>query len=269
MKATKYSQYLQSLEELKFVDRPHWIYVIEAIFWSGLIIIAGFLVNQFIASRFIYPVLNQNIAADGLIINIAAYAADIILWGSVIFAIILFLNKIIFWASTYVFASERRLYMKTGMIRVLVNELSYDEIRKTDINYGLLGRFLGYGKLMMDARFVEDTDLPFTYSPEQFAKLVHYTNDLNNDVNLSYVTNGMKAKADQIIPEQSQAQQQVEPMHDQTEFLDHAFSKQEQEGIKNKKNQQDPIQNDFEDVVDVPDKTIEKPAATSLSKMNV
>jgi len=265
MKATRFDQFLQSREELKFVDRPHWMYVVEAAIWSGAIIAIGIFVNLFIASNIIYPRLNDNINADGIIVNVAAYAARIALWGSFFISVIYFLNKLIFWASTYIFASDRRLYMKTGLLRVQVNEVSFEEIRKTDINYGWFGRLIGYGKLMMDARFVEDTDLPYIYHPEQFSKLIHYSNDLDGDVNLSYVTNGMKGKADQIISEKSEVHKQVAPMREQAEFVDHAFTDKEQKELQ----AGDDIHHDFEDVVDVPDKNINKPASSKVSKVNV
>ena len=130
MKATRFDQFLQSREKLKFVDKPHWIYVVEAAVWSIVIVGVGIFIHSFLASQIIYPSLNNNINADGFIVNVAAYSARIALWSSVIVAILYFLNRLVFWASTYIFASDRRLYMKTGLLRVQVNEVSFDEIRK-------------------------------------------------------------------------------------------------------------------------------------------
>ena len=275
MKATKFSQFLQSREELKFVDTPHWIYIVEALIWSAIIIVIGIVSNQFIAERIIYPSLNNDQYADGIFLNIAAYMAQITLWGSIILSVILFLNKLIFWASTFVFASDRRLYLKTGLMRVLVNEVSFDEIRKTDINYGWFGRFLGYGKLTMDARFVEDTDLPFIYNPEQFSKLIHHANDLDNDVNLSYVTNGMKSKADQIVPEKSKVEDQVETMQKQSEYCDKAFPKteyQKQDGEPNPNNNpntEEVPHDDFKSAANDSNKDIDKPAPVDVTRVDL
>ncbi len=266
MKATKFSQFLQSREQLKFVDRPHWIYLVEAAILCAIIVLVGFIGNQFIAQNIIYPRLDQNAYADGFFVNVAAWVALVSLWGPIIFATIYFLNRLIFWASTYIFASDRRLFMKTGLLRVLVNEVSFDEIRKMDINYGLLGRLLGYGKLMMDARFVEDTDVPYIYYPEQFSKLIHYSNDLDGDVNLSYVTNGMKGKADQIVSEKSDVHDQVAPMREQAEFAEHAFTDKEQKELEADR---DEAHQDFEDAVHVPDKSLDKPASSTVPKVNV
>jgi hypothetical protein len=267
MKATKFSQFLQNREELKFVDRPHWIYLVEALIWGILISIAGLYLHNFIGDYFIIPWLADDVYADGFFINVFAYTAEIILWGSLLFSIFFFLNRFVFWATTFVFASDRRLYKKTGLIRVLVNEVSFEEIRKTDINYGLLGRFLGYGKLMMDARFVEDTELPYIYHPELFSKLIHHENDLAGDINLSYVTNGMTDKAEKIIPQKDNVKDQVSPMRDQVEFLDYAFSAEEKENLR--KSTQEELSSDFEEVVDVSDKDLMKPASTSPKSMKI
>lgn len=275
MKATKFSEYLQNREELKIVDTPHWIYVFEAIVWSSFIMAMGFFINQFIANTFIYPALGGNANANGFIINAAAWIAFASLWGSIVFAVIYFLKQLAFYASTYIFASDRRLYMKTGLIRVLVNEVSFDEIRKTDINYGFFGRFLGYAKLIMDARFVEDTDLPFIHTPEKFAKLIHYENDLINDVNLSYVTNGVKEDADKVVPRQDDVKHQVDKMDKQAEFCEEAFDRKHDEKLDIEKNKDnDPIHDDFESAVEDiadgnDDHDIDKPAQGSLSRVDI
>lgn len=270
MKATKFSQFLQDREELRFVDRPHWIYILEGVIWSLIIICVGIFINQFVAKNFIYPALNDDFYADGLIVNIAAYAAFFALWGSMFFAACYFISQLIYYLSTYVFASDRRIYYKTGLMRVIVSEISFDEIRKTDINYGLLGRFLGYGKLMMDARFVEDTDLPFTYYPEKFAKLNHHYNDLTTDINLSYVTNGMKEKADQIIPASGEVEEQVESSAKQEDdFADYTFSMREKQKMKEASHEGDPLIDDFVGAVDVQDTDKDKPAQSSFKDMRI
>lgn len=269
MKATRFDQFLQNREQLKLVDRPHWIYLAEALIWSAIIITTGLIVNEFIGAIIIFPTLNNNVYADGLIVNVAAWFASFALWGSILIAVVYFLNTLIFWASTYIFASDRRLYMKTGLLRVLVNEVSFDEIRKTDINYGWFGRLIGYGRLMMDARFVEDTDLPYIYNPEQFSKLIHYSNDLDSDINLSYVTKGMSEDVDKIIPQKSETHEQVAPMHKQAEFADYAFDDIEKQKLDCDTKEEQAHQ-DFEDAVDVGHPDIEKPANTSAPpKVNV
>jgi hypothetical protein len=190
MKATKFSQYLQSREELKFVDTPHWIYVIEAAIFSVIILVGTFWVSALIAGNYLTTPSEGGL--DTILMAVAGWGTLFLEWGAIIFVLFYFINRVIFYLCTYIFASDRRLYVKTGLVRVLVRELSFDDIRATDINYGLLGRFLGYGKLLMDARFVDDFKIPYTHKPEFFAKLIHFDNDLAGDVNLSFALQGLK-----------------------------------------------------------------------------
>jgi ABC-type antimicrobial peptide transport system permease subunit len=134
-----------------------------------------------LANNFIYPSLNNDISADGLMLNILAYLSYISFWGSFVIAALFFINKASYFFSTYLFASDRRIYIKTGFIRVLVSDINFDEIQKIDINYGLLGIFLGYGKLLLDVHFIANLHPPYTYKPENFLKLIHYKNDLDED----------------------------------------------------------------------------------------
>ncbi len=223
MKATKFSQYLQHREQLQLVDRPHWIYVLEATIWSIFIILVGLWTHNWIGDRFIIPALRGESTLNTLILNAIGYIALFFKWGSMAFAVFYFIKKICFYISTFVFASDRRLYFKTGLIRVLVFEMSFEEIQKTDINYGMIGRFLGYGKLILDARFVGDEDLPYTYKPETFGKLIHYNNDLSQDINLTFATKEMRqtqSRKEQIVT-QREAARHVDPMHDQMDSVNY------------------------------------------------
>lgn len=225
MKATKFSQFLQHREELQFVDRPHWIYVIEAGIWAIIIMFAGYWAHNWIFDNVISPETRVYGRLENLTTIIMAYTALGLKWGCLAFATFHFLNRFVFYSSTYVFASDRRLYQKTGLLHVLVVELSFDDIRRTDINYGIFGRILGYGKLDIDARFVGDVELPYTYYPEIFSKLIHYDNDLEQDINLSLATKELRKgpqRREKIEPS-AKTYHNVDPMHDQMDSIDYSY----------------------------------------------
>ena len=219
MKATKFSEYLQSREELKFVDSPHWIYVIEAAIISVAVLFTAFFVSMFIENSLMTGFLGTGGAFDSIIATVLGYSTLIIEWGAILFVLVYFINRVIYYLTTYIFASDRRLYLKTGLIHVRVKEISFDEIRATHINYGLFGRFLGYGKLMMDARFVSDADLPFTYNPEIFGKLIHYDNDLVDDVNLSLALGDDKERRENDLPKFSQHGNDIVRQNEKTQYM--------------------------------------------------
>jgi hypothetical protein len=244
MKATKYSQYLQARENLQYVDTPHWIYMVEAVLFTALIVITGLLLQSYLVDTFITPRLAANPLVDGWFINIAGWTALIIEYGSILFAGVYFIRKTIFFLSTYVFGSERRLYVKTGLLMTRVDEVNYDEIKSIEVNYGFFGRLLGYGKLNLDARFVKDSDIPFVYNPENFVKLINFENDLIKDVNLSFATEGMSQppkvqKIGETESSLSKREQQIE------------LVKKYEDRAKENENRKpaDVIENDFDDAV--------------------
>lgn len=274
MKATKFSQYLQHREELQFVDRPHWIYVLEAGIWTAIIILTGLWAHGFIADHFIYPRMNADQSLNELVVTIAAYIALFVKWGALLYAILFFTSRVIFYFSTFIFASDRRLYFKTGMIRVQVFEIAFEEIRKTDINYGWLGRFLGYGKLMLDARFVEDEDLPYTHMPETIGKLIHYNNDLAQDINLSLATNDLRKGRDrkEKVLSTADGREHIDNMHDQMDAIHYEYPTErdcvERTQKKHEKEMDEKIHHDFEDATEKEqeDNDFKKPARTGFLK---
>jgi hypothetical protein len=63
--------------------------------------------------------------------------------------------------------------MKTGWIFVKAKEINIEEIKGSNIDLGMLGRFLGYGKISLDARFVKDAEVPFINKPYRFARAMN------------------------------------------------------------------------------------------------
>ena len=227
MKATKFSDFLQPREKLKFVDRPHWIYVFSGAMWALALVALGFFTNTWVMANFVDPISGPVYGFDAFLRNVMGWTAVGVWWACVATAIVVLLHSIIYYRSTYVFSTDRRLFVKRGLIWVRVTEVSYSEIRKTDINYGLIGRFLGYGKLLLDARFVENSQIPFVPNPEQFEKIINYYNDLETDMNYTYITRGMKEEtADDSIATCSECDAHTDPLYEQENFAMHVYEQQ-------------------------------------------
>lgn len=188
MRATHFSQYLQEREQLRLVDSPHWIYIAQAVIISVLVLGAGLWLAGFVGTHF---VSFGGLGSLNAIINQAMqYIAFFLYWGTLIGTVFYFLNRVIFYLTTYVFMSDRRLFLKRGLLMVKVNELDFDEIRSAHLNYGFFGRILGYAQPLMDARFVDDIKLPFIHRPEEAMKVIHSEHDLQKDVALTLVSGG-------------------------------------------------------------------------------
>lgn len=202
MRATHFSQYLQDREELRFVDGPHWIYVVQAVIFSVIALCVGVWLSAFINAQFmsVAPVTSGVSSVNNFIATSVRYITGFIYWGTLIGTMAYFLNRVTFYLTTYVFLSDRRLFMKTGLMMVKVNEMDFDEIRSAHLNYGFFGRLLGYARPLLDARFVDNLQLPYIHQPEELMKIIHCEHDLQKDVALTLVT-GEHATAPDDTPQ--------------------------------------------------------------------
>ncbi|MCB9990427.1 MAG: PH domain-containing protein [Rhodospirillales bacterium] len=75
--------------------------------------------------------------------------------------------------ATEIALTDQRLIYKTGLIFVDVKEIDLAEIRSETVHHGLLGRFLRYGEVHLDSRFVGDIYLPAMVKPYILLKDIH------------------------------------------------------------------------------------------------
>lgn len=144
-------------ENLVGVAKLHWIYVIKGLLWLvGSIIIGGSIQTFF--AMYIPPF--------GLFGNFIFGMAIIL--GALMF--VLYFGKMIF---TELGLTTERLIYKRGFIFVDVREVDLEEIKSESIDNGVLGRILNYGYLDLDARFIEDMDLPAIADPYRFIKAMN------------------------------------------------------------------------------------------------
>lgn len=75
--------------------------------------------------------------------------------------------------TTEVVLTGGRLIHKHGWIFVDVEEIDLSEITAEYVHHGSLGRFLSYGTLHLDCRFVADVYLPAIRHPHKFLQATH------------------------------------------------------------------------------------------------
>lgn len=74
--------------------------------------------------------------------------------------------------STDIVVTSKRLLYKTGFIKIKLNATGIDDILGVNIDQGWFGQFLGYGRLHMDCRFIEDVYIPFAKNPYGIMKAI-------------------------------------------------------------------------------------------------
>jgi len=144
-------------ENLVGIARLHWIYAVQGLMWlAGMIALGG---------------------SCKILIN--SYVPMVSVIGTAIFWIALFLGALMFVLKfgkmlfTELALTSERLIYKRGLLFVDVREVDLEEIKSESVDHGLLGRIFDYGYLDMDARFIEDMDLPAISKPYVFLKAMN------------------------------------------------------------------------------------------------
>ena len=157
-------------ERMIYVARLHWICLLEGLMWFGAFWSAGLFMSDWLSAI-------QPITSTLGTFSIAGYTiAPQIIWlfymmlagGTVIFST--YLVKLL---STEIALTSARIVYKTGLVFTEVEEIDLSEIRAEKIRHGILGRFLNYGWVHLDSRFVGDITLPRIRKPYKFLKAMH------------------------------------------------------------------------------------------------
>ncbi len=149
---------------------PHWIYLIQGLLLLSFCLFMGnFLDVQ--VKDFIRGELNKGHRGQFLVY--LYHAKSYIFLTCVVIGIAIFLKHFIFFRSTHIAITSERLIYKTGMFFVNVHESALDEIKGERVHNGFFGRFLDYGFIEIDCRFVENMQLPAIGHPYAFLHELH------------------------------------------------------------------------------------------------
>ena len=157
-------------ERIIMLARLHWIYIVSGFFWMlGLLLLGqglDYLLWVYFGST--VPFSGQEILG----IRFGAQTPVMLLmFGGC--GIMMFILSLIKALATEIALTNQRLIYKTGLIFVEVEELDLVEVRAEYVHHGLLGRFLGYGRVRLDSRFVGDITLPAIKKPYRLIKAMH------------------------------------------------------------------------------------------------
>ncbi|NCC22282.1 MAG: PH domain-containing protein [Alphaproteobacteria bacterium] len=86
---------------------------------------------------------------------------------------VIFMMYLIRFITTRIGLTDRRLLLRTGLIAVNVEEIDLDDVKAQRVDHGWFGRFLGYGEIHLDARFVGDVPLPDIDRPYALLRRIH------------------------------------------------------------------------------------------------
>ena len=172
-------------ETLIGVSRLHWIYLVQGLFWLIGLMAIGFILDALIGMALgaLVPGVSLGFLGESTFLELFFIGAGIYLFA-------VYFIKV---ATTEFALTSARVIYKVGWIFVDVRELNLDEVRGSHINLGALGRFLGYGMVSLDARFVGDLVTGAINKPYRFTKAMNEA-QANIDSNISLVIDNVKGE---------------------------------------------------------------------------
>lgn len=153
-------------ERLVGIARLHWIYGVKGLAWLGGMIMLGTVIDWTVL--YLLGASAGNPALGGIVtLGNAGF------WICLTIGAWLFLFYFIMLLATEVGLTTKRLIYKRGLIMVRTEGLDLEEIKGADVDNEILGRFLNYGSIHFDARFIGDMELPSIANPYQFVKALN------------------------------------------------------------------------------------------------
>tara|TARA_R110002095_G_scaffold56541_2_gene48465 strand:+ start:1355 stop:2026 length:672 start_codon:yes stop_codon:yes gene_type:complete len=165
---------INQTEKLISLKRPHWIYLLEGVFWLLILTILGFVIDHFL-----YQYAGSRIGANPLLLDVDLWFVKFDEDNTPIPWIFAFTGAAIFWPYFLIYISQeialtdQRIIHKKGLIFVTIDQVDLEDIRAEHVYHGLLGWFIGYGSIRLDCRFIDDVHLPAINHPYQMVKASH------------------------------------------------------------------------------------------------
>jgi hypothetical protein len=153
-------------EKLIGISSIHWIYGIQGLMW-----LLGFLALGVFIDQNVTRLANNFPGNPGAIsLNLIS---DYALWICMAIGVIFFLMYFTTMISAEIGLTTKRVIYKKGLFLVDVRQIDIEEIKSADVNNGWFGRFLNYGYVALDARFVNNVELPALDDPYRFTKALN------------------------------------------------------------------------------------------------
>jgi hypothetical protein len=192
-------------EKLIGLSTVHWIYGAKGIVWLGGMMLVGLTFRTLLFSFFVTSGIYEVVPASGVFGNY-------FFWTATVLGAVMFFFYLLIMVSTEIALTTKRVIFKRGLIAVDVREVDLEEIKAADVNNGWFGRFLNYGYLLFDARFVQNLQLPAIGDPYRFVKALNEARTKVRGDSMRVILDGV-ADGRAVSAVQSEAPAQENPAH--------------------------------------------------------
>ena len=178
-------------ETLIGISTAHWVYGATGLVWLASMMAVGLALDYFASGFFEYLFRDMN--------DFAAYRiGDILFWLPTALGVVLFILYFLMMISPEIGLTSKRVIYKSGIIFVDVKEVDIEEIKAANVDNGLFGRFLNYGYVIFDARFVQGMDLPAIGSPYRFVKALNDARSKLKEESIMGIIDGVEPEAHHV-----------------------------------------------------------------------
>ncbi len=175
MNADYIRQSLSDDEELIHIARFHWMYVVGAcmnvLFSFALTIFIIVMALKF--EPLIFGTVNQGVGFTDQVMNLHA-GVKILAFFIFVMGLLKFAQMMIIKATTEIGVTDIRLVYKRGLVARAVGEINIDRVEGVNVLQGILGRMLGYGRVMVRGMGVGEVILPPIAQPIRFKKAIEH-----------------------------------------------------------------------------------------------
>jgi hypothetical protein len=146
--------------------------------------VVGLVLDFYAAS--IFGGLFQNTGGEAV-----SKISSVLFWMPTALGVVMFFFYFLMMISPEVGLTSRRIIYKRGLIFVDVKEVDLEEIKAADVNNGWFGRFLNYGYVVLDARFVTGVDLPAIAKPYRFVNALNEARGAMKHDSMTVIVDGV------------------------------------------------------------------------------
>ena len=157
-------------EKLLLIARTHWIYLFE-----GLLCFIGLTIAGLVADYYFYRYVGSHAVrfdVDLWIIQFSELNTPIP-WFFGIVGFVVFYPLFLAFISAEVGLTNQRIIYKRNLLFIEIEQIDLSDIAAEHVSHGWFGWLLGYGRIRLDCRFVDDVWLPAIRKPYRLIKTMH------------------------------------------------------------------------------------------------
>ena len=164
-------------ETLILVSRLHWIFLAKGLFWLvGLLVIGIYL--DLSSDKWMLQLIDRNYE---ILSYFVFRVGNAILPICAMLGLIMCLIYFAAYFTTVVGLTTKRLMIRKGLLFVKMINVDIEEIKGEYVDNGMLGRWLNYGEIHMDARFVANFYVPNIEDPYRLIRTINETRAAGGD----------------------------------------------------------------------------------------